>query len=90
MKVMEFHPASGVMILLPAEHPTPQPAAGEVLVRVRAAAITPTEKIWYPTTHNADCSPRTSAVPAHEFSGIVERAGDGVDPFHPGDEVFSA
>lgn len=88
MKVMEFHPANGEMVLLPAEHPRPQPAAGELLIRVRAAGVIPTEKVWYPTTHNTDGSPRAAAVPAHEFSGVVEQTGDGVDGFQPGDEVF--
>ena len=88
MKVMEFHPANEAMVLLPAEHERPQPGAGELLIRVRAAGVTPTEKVWYPTTHNTDGSERTGAVPAHEFSGIVELAGDGVDAFRSGDEVF--
>jgi NADPH:quinone reductase-like Zn-dependent oxidoreductase len=88
MKIMEFHPANEGMVLRPAEHPTPRPAADELLIRVCAAGITPTEKIWYPTTHNTDGAPRTAAVPAHEFSGVVEQAGGGVDPFHPCDEVF--
>ena len=88
MKVMEFHPASGELTLRPAEYPTPRPGAGELLIRVRAAGITPSEKLWYPTSHNKDGTPRTAAVPAHEFSGVIEQAGDGVDAFRPGDEVF--
>jgi NADPH:quinone reductase-like Zn-dependent oxidoreductase len=76
------------MVLRRAERPTPQPAAGELLIRVCAAGITPTEKLWYPTTHNADGTPRIAAVPAHEFSGVIEQSGDGAHAFEPGDEVF--
>ena len=31
--------------------PVPVPAAGEILIRVYATGVTPTELDWYPTTH---------------------------------------
>jgi NADPH:quinone reductase-like Zn-dependent oxidoreductase len=49
--------------------PTAEP--GEVLVRVCAAGVTPTESRWYPTTHKKDGTGRTHAIPGHEFSGVV-------------------
>jgi NADPH:quinone reductase-like Zn-dependent oxidoreductase len=58
--------------------PVPEPAAGEVLVAVRAAAITPRELTW--TTAPATIS--------HEISGVVAKAGPGVTELSPGDEVF--
>ena len=47
----------------------PKPREGEVLVRLHAAGVTPTEAIWYPTLHTNTGAPRMGAVPAHEFSG---------------------
>ena len=68
------------------ERPTPGPL--KVLIRVRAAGITPTELAWYPTLFTKDGSPRKNAVPAHEFSGVVEAMGTNSGRFQAGDEVF--
>lgn len=70
------------------EVPVPLPAAGEVLVRVHAAGVTPTEMEWYPTTHTKTGEPRRNAVPGHEFSGVVKAPGEGVTGFREGEEVY--
>lgn len=74
--------------LLLADIPRPAPARGEVLIQVRAAGVTPTELVWYPTTHTHDGAKRTGAIPGHEFSGVVAELGDGVEDFAIGDEVY--
>ena len=74
--------------LVAAELPQPQPAAGEVLIRVRAAGVTPTELGWFPTTQAKDGSPRKGAVPGHEFSGVIAGLGQGVSGFEVGQEVY--
>ncbi|ADW70887.1 NADP-dependent oxidoreductase [Granulicella tundricola] len=61
---------------------------GEILVRVAAAGVTPSELLWYPTTHTKEGERRIGVVPGHEFSGIVEAIGAGVHGFFPGDKVF--
>src|SRR6187402_2231947 len=66
----------------------PRPNAEEVLVAVHAAGVTPSELVWYPTTHTADGSVRESAVPGHEFSGMVEAVGTAVLDLQPGDAVY--
>jgi NADPH:quinone reductase-like Zn-dependent oxidoreductase len=70
--------------------PTPRPpGAGEVLVRVRAAAVTPTELLWDPTWTNRDGTPRAfPIIPGHEFSGVVETLGEGVSELSTGDTVY--
>ncbi len=69
--------------------PDPRPANGEVLVRVRAAAVTPTELAWFPTTHTADGGPRPlPIVTGHEFSGTIVALGDGVTDRAVGDAVY--
>jgi len=70
------------------EVPVPSPRGGEVLVRVHAAGVTPTEMQWYPTTHTNTGEPRRNAVPGHEFSGVVQALGEGVTGFRVGEEVY--
>src|SRR5262245_24317342 len=75
--------------LLRAELDRPTPGPGELLIRVNAAGVTPTELVWYTTTHGRDGRPRTRAVPGHEFSGTVAGVGPGVGRlFEVGQEVF--
>jgi NADPH:quinone reductase-like Zn-dependent oxidoreductase len=61
--------------------PVPSPVAGEVLVRVHAAAITRDELTW-PTD-------RLPAIPSYELSGVVAEIGPGVADLAAGDEVFA-
>jgi NADPH:quinone reductase-like Zn-dependent oxidoreductase len=70
------------------EGPQPKPGRGELLVRVFAAGLIPTERIWYPTTHLKSGAPREGAIPSHEFSGVVAAAGDNTGQFAGGQEVF--
>jgi NADPH:quinone reductase-like Zn-dependent oxidoreductase len=79
---------AGVAEFVAAEVPQPKPAAGEVLVRVHAAGVTPSELIWSPTTQTKDGAPRTGAIPAHEFSGVIAELGPDVRDFQPGQEIY--
>ncbi len=60
---------------------TPHPSAGEVLVRVHAAAITRGELEWP--------EGRLPATPSYEFSGVVADTGPGVEGVAPGDRVYA-
>ena len=75
-------------MLAEADVPVPAPRDGEVLIRVHAAGVTPTELLWSPTTQNKDGSPRNRAIPGHEFSGVVAALGKDIKDFSIGDEVF--
>lgn len=69
----------------------PVPAAEEVLLRVKAAALTPDELTWPETwyIHGDSAQPRPRPIiPGHEVSGIVEAVGGGVTAFQGGDEVY--
>jgi len=57
----------------------PRPGPGELVIRVCAAGITPTELSWYPTTHTLAGEPRKDAIPGHEFSGVIAALGDGAE-----------
>ena len=74
--------------LTAAEIPQPLPGDGDLLIRVHAAGVTPTELLWYPTSHTKDGAMRTNVVPGHEFSGTIAALGKDVHDFNPGDEIF--
>jgi NADPH:quinone reductase-like Zn-dependent oxidoreductase len=65
----------------------PVPTLGEVLVRVHAAGVNPTD--WKTRARGQFA---TGAVPpfvlGYDVSGVVEAVGPGVTLFSPGDEVF--
>lgn len=64
--------------------PDPEPAPGEILLRVRACGVCRTD------LHLVDgelTQPALPLVPGHQIVGIVERAGQGASRFAPGDRV---
>ena len=88
MRAMEFTGPSEDLDLHLTTRSVPEPGDGELLIQICAAGVTPTEKLWYTTTHCRDGSPRRNAIPAHEFSGIVAALGTGISGYRPGDLVF--
>src|SRR5215813_4363315 len=71
----------------------PVPAAGEVLVRVRAAAVNALD--WHfvrgdPYLARLSLGLRRPAVPirGRDFAGLVEAVGPGVSTLKQGDEVY--
>ena len=85
---MQVNPSTHGPALIAVELPQPQPAAGEVLIRVHTAGVTPTELGWYPTTQAKDGTPRKGAVPGHEFSGVIAALGNHTSGFEVGQEVY--
>jgi NADPH2:quinone reductase len=85
MKYIEIAGFGGPEVLKPAEGPIPEPGAGQVLVRVRAAGVNRPDVIQrqghYPPP------PGASPIPGLEIAGIVEKIGNGVSGFAPGDVV---
>jgi NADPH:quinone reductase-like Zn-dependent oxidoreductase len=89
MRVWRYNDSLETPGLFQAEVEPPTPGPGELLIRVQAAGVTPTELLWYPTTRRKSGEPRRHAVPGHEFSGSV--AGVGADihaHYEVGQEVF--
>ena len=74
--------------LVVTEVPRPRPGEGELLISVRAAGVTPTELLWYPTTQTKEGAPRKGAVPGHEFSGVIAELGKNANGFEVGQEIF--
>ena len=69
------------------ELPQPRPGEGELLISVRAAGVTPTELLWYPTNQTKHGAPRKGAVPGHEFSGVVAELGRTTTGFEVSQEI---
>lgn len=88
MRTMRFSDSARAPVLIEEQLPQPQPQRGELLVRVYAAGVTPTELLWYPTAHNKDGEKRTRAIPGHEFSGVVAGVGGETIGFEIGQEIY--
>ena len=69
--------------LVPHEGPVPEPAAGEVLVRVRACGVCRTDL----HLRDGEVVARLPVVPGHEVVGEVVAAGPGVEALAVGDRV---
>jgi len=85
MQAIEITEPGEADVLVPGTRPVPQPASGEVLVRVAAAGVNRPDvaqrKGVYPPP------PGASDIPGLEISGEVVALGDGVTEFAIGDAV---
>jgi L-iditol 2-dehydrogenase len=68
------------------EVPRPEPAPGEVLIRIKAALTCGTDLKAYLRGHPMIPMP---GLFGHEFSGTIDEIGKGVKKFKAGDEVMS-
>src|SRR2546423_6552307 len=67
------------------ELPTPEPAPGQILVRVRAAGVNPVDWKVREGLHRAFLPLSLPAVFGREVAGVVESIGADVDRFAVGD-----
>jgi NADPH:quinone reductase-like Zn-dependent oxidoreductase len=89
MKAVRLHARGGPEAFVYEEAPQPHPEEGEVLVRVHAAAVTPTELAWVPTWTTPTGEPRRfPIILGHEFSGEVAAIGSGVRDVTAGELVY--
>jgi len=87
MKAIRVEHGGGPEVLELKEVGDPVPAAGQVLVGVKAAGVNPFEVYqrqgWYPGV-------KFPMTPGVDGAGIVEAVGDGVESVKPGDRVWFA
>jgi NADPH:quinone reductase-like Zn-dependent oxidoreductase len=89
MKAAHLYQRTGPDRLRVEEHPKPVPADDEILVRVHAAGVTPTELMWVPTWTTRNGEPRAlPVIPGHEFSGVVAAVGAKVTDVTVGIAVY--
>lgn len=83
MRALQLPPAADTLVFV--EAPTPSPARGEVLIRVRAAGICRTDVHLIQRSREFD-SPR---ILGHEISGDVAALGPGVAGLAVGERVIA-
>jgi len=89
MKALQLHQVGRVESIFYEEAPKPSPKDDEILIRVSAATIMPTEFDWYPTFHTPEGKARTfPIILGHEFSGVVEVIGPACTGVRIGDLVY--
>jgi len=85
MKAWLCENPTGVEALQWKELPTPAPAAGEILVAIKAASLNFPDLLIIQNKYQM--KPPLPFVPGTEFAGVVEAVGEGVKGFKPGDAV---
>jgi len=88
MKAIRMHSRAGPEALVYEEAPMPEAGPGDVLVRVRAAGVTPTEFTWNSTFTTRDRRNRLPVIPAFEVAGVVDKVAPGSSELTRGDEVY--
>ena len=68
--------------------PTPEPADGELLVRVQASSANPVDNAIAAGMLKGMFEYEFPVVLGRDFAGVVEQGGPGVTRFEAGDEVF--
>jgi NADPH:quinone reductase-like Zn-dependent oxidoreductase len=88
MKAMQIYNSAEGPMLRFVQVLQPIPDKSEILIRVEAVGVTPTELGWYPTTHAKSGAERSNAIPGHEFSGVIAATGEDVKDFTVGQAVY--
>jgi NADPH:quinone reductase-like Zn-dependent oxidoreductase len=86
MHVAEVSAFGGPEVLHLAERPDPAPAPGEVVVRIRAASVNPTDLATRAGVHSPP-GLELPYVPGWDLAGEVTAVGGSVERFAPGDRV---
>lgn len=85
MRAVEIMQPGGPEVLVPTTRPVPQPAVGEVLIKVAVAGVNRPDVVQrqglYPPP------PGASDLPGLEVSGTIAALGDGVTGWQVGDRV---
>lgn len=87
-KAVRLHDYGGLEVLQVEEVPRPAPAAGSVLVRVKAAGINPGEASIRKGVFKDRWPSRFPSGQGSDFAGVVEEVGEGVTGTRPGAEVI--
>ena len=83
-RVLRFGPPG---VIMNDELPRPEAAAGQLLVRVKAAGVGNWDAL---VREGKIADEHLPLILGYELSGIVEAIGPGVSGFKPGDEVYGA
>jgi NADPH2:quinone reductase len=85
MKAVQISRFGGPEVLKPVEFPTPVPAAGQLLVRIRAVGVNLADTLTRGDRYAV--SPPLPAILGTEAAGVVEAVGEGASGFAIGQRV---
>ena len=88
MKAIRVNEFGGPEVFRLEEVVTPEPAPGQVLVRMHAVGVNPVETYIRAGTYAR--LPALPYTPGNDGAGVVEQIGDSVTEFKPGDHVYTA
>ncbi|WP_257166792.1 NAD(P)-dependent alcohol dehydrogenase [Bradyrhizobium sp. SRS-191] len=88
MRCYELQGPGGIDALALVDKPVPQPARGEVLVRINAASINYRDLLTVRGGYGS--KQKFPLVPLSDGAGVVEAVGDGVASFARGDRVIGS
>jgi NADPH:quinone reductase len=88
MRAIRVNQFGGPEVLKLEEVPTPTPAAGQVLVHVRAVGVNPYDTNMRAGTYAV--KPPLPYTPGSDAAGVVESVGPSVTKVKPGDRVYTA
>lgn len=88
MKAIVVHEFGAPEVLKLEEVAVPQPAAGQVLVRVHAAGVNPADT--YTRSGTYAIKPPLPWTPGVDAAGVVVSVGEGVTTVKPGDRIYTA
>ncbi|HEV3333545.1 MAG TPA: NADP-dependent oxidoreductase [Bryobacteraceae bacterium] len=89
MKAVRLHEYGGPEVLRYEDVPRPEPAEGEVLVKVHATSVNPVDWKIRAGYMKGFLDYSLPLIPGWDLSGVVESTGPGVTDWRPGDEVYS-
>src|SRR5437763_7134643 len=87
MKAIVFDRFGGTEVLHESDIEIPEPGAGQVRVRVKAAGVNALDGKVRSGAMQAAFTTPLPAVPGYELAGVVDAAGEGVTDVQVGDEV---
>lgn len=88
MKAVRIHQYGGPQVLKYEDAPRPEPGAGEVLLRVRAAGVNPADWKVRAGFEKEYLKHRLPLIPGWDVAGVVEATGSGVTRWRHGDKVY--
>lgn len=87
MKAIRVHDFGGPEVLKLEDVPDPEPAAGQVVVTIKAVGVNPVET--YVRSGKYTSVPQLPYTPGTDAAGVVESVGEGVANVKPGDRVWT-
>ena len=88
MKCYELQGPDGIEGLKLVDRPIPQPGAGRVLVRIKAATLNYRDLLTIKGGYGS--RQKFPLIPVSDGAGVVESVGDGVRQFAAGDRVVGS